>query len=119
MISSLINSLFSKKPKRKRLTYEDYIIRSAPDFNKLSITAVNDIEIIKTLPLEEQLYAQIAALIKEGDIEAVKNMAIDENVLEDLTLVRFVNQLGEPYAAIVYDSYEVWQEPIVVEVFKL
>lgn len=119
MISSIINFLFSKKPKRKRLSYEDYIIHSAPDLNKFPITAVNGIEIIKTLPLEEQLYAEIATLIKEGNIEDVRNMVIDDNVLEDLTLVRFINQLGEPYAAIVYDSYEVWQEPIVVEVFKL
>ncbi|HVX52853.1 MAG TPA: hypothetical protein VHB48_22020 [Chitinophagaceae bacterium] len=118
MINAIINLLVPKKARKKRLGYEDYIINNAPD-NNFGITGVNNIEILKTFPLEEELYARVAALIKQGNIQALENMTIDNNLLEDLTLITFTNQAGEPFAAIIYDSYEVWQEPVVVEVFKL
>jgi len=118
MIKSILHFFKLKKKKRKRLTYEDYIINSDAN-NVLGIKVVNNIELIKTLPLDESLYAEISLLIKSGNIMQVEKMAVDDNLLQDLALVTFNNQTGQPYAALVYDSYDAWQEPVIVEIFKL
>jgi len=119
MISSILKFFKRRKKKRKRLSYEDYIIDCVRNTTDFDIKAINDIEILHTFPLEEQLYSKISSFINAGDIDAIKNIVGDNNMLEDVTLVKFTNQLNEYYAAAVYDSYEVWQEPIVIEVFKL
>lgn len=118
MINTVLNFFRPKKKKPKRLTYEDYIIANACD-NNINLTTVNNIEIVKTFPLEEGLYGEVSALIKAGEIESIRNMPVDEDLLGDLALVRFTNETGDGYAAIIYDSYESWQEPVVIEVFEL
>lgn len=119
MFSSIINFLKPAKKARKRLTYEDFIIaaaRNSPDF---TITAVHSIKILQTLPMQEGTYAEIAETIKRGDMAQLLTTQKEGDLLEELTLIQFANQADEPFAAIVYDGYNAWEYPVVVEIFKL
>jgi len=118
-MSSILNFFRPAKKTRKRLTYEDFIITAARNNPGFAITAVHNIELLKTLPMHEGTYAEIADTIKRGDIAQVIAMQTDGNLLEELTLIRFINQAGEPFAAIMYDGYDAWEYPVVVEIFRL
>lgn len=119
MMSSIINFFKPGKKNRKRLTYEDFIIAAACNNPAFTITAANNIEIVKTLPMEKGTYAAIAENIKQGNIAQVIAMQTNENLLEELTLVQFTNQAGKPFAAVIYDAYDAWEHPVVVEIFGL
>jgi hypothetical protein len=119
MLKNILQFFRRKKAKRKRRSYEDNISKAALANNSLSITEINDVEILKTVPLEEGLYDKIAEIIKTGNIELIKQMPDSENIFEDLTIIQFADQTGQKYAAIIYDSYELWEDPVVVEVFKI
>ena len=119
MISSIINFFRPGKKPRKRLTYEDFIIAAARNNPGFTVTAVHNIEILKTLPMQEGTYTEIAETIKRGDIAQVIAMQTEGNFLEELTLIQFTNQAGQPFAAIIYDGYDAWEYPVIVEIFKL
>jgi len=87
--------------------------------NNINITAVHNLDLIKTLPFEEGVYETVNAFIKNGNINAVRNMEVEEGLLGELAVVIFKNQTGEPCVAILYDSYETWEQPVVAEVIKL
>lgn len=119
MLSATIISFFKRgKKKHQKLFYEDFILMFARDHN-IDITRVHGLELIRTLPFEEELYGKVADLVKDGNITAVKNMEIEEGLLGELALVTFTCQTGGPCAAILYDSYDTWEEPVVAEVVKL
>lgn len=119
MFSSIINFLRPAKKPRKRLTYEDFIIAAARNNPGFTITAVYNVKILKTLPMQEGTYADIAETIKRGDIAQVIAMQTEGNLLEELTLIQFANQAGEPFACIIYDGYDAWEYPVVVEIFRM
>lgn len=118
MISTILKIFKRSKKKPKKLFYEDFILEYARD-NNIELTEVHDLELVKTLPFEEGLYETISALIKEGNINAVKNMVIDEGLLGELSLVTFTSQTGGQCVALLYDSYDTWEQPIVAEVIRL
>jgi len=120
MLKNILQFFRRKKPvKRKRRSYEDDISKAALANSNFNITEIKDVEILKTIPLEEGLQQQMAELIKTRNIDLIKNIPGGENVFEDLTIIKFADQTGQVYVAIIYDSYELWEDPVVVEVFKL
>ncbi len=119
MLKNILHFFSRKKVKRKARSYEDDISKAALANNNFSITAISDVEILKTLALEEGLQAKMAELIKTKNIDLIKNMPGGENVFEDLTIIKFSDQNAQTYIAIIYDSYELWEDPVVVEVFKV
>lgn len=118
MLKNILQFFKTKKIKKKREVYKEDIAQSLLT-NNSSITEIKDVEILKTFPLEGKLLNDIAALIKSGDVALLKDMPGSENLFEELTVIKFNDQNGQAYAAIIYDSYELWEEPIVVEVFKM
>lgn len=119
MLKNMLQFFKRRKTNRISRAYEDDITKAARANNNFSITEIKDVEILKTLPLEDGLYEQLAELIKTKNIELLKNIPGGENVFEDLTIIKFADQGDQAYIAIIYDSYELWEDPVVVEVFKL
>lgn len=118
MLSAILHFFKRKQKERKKLFYGDFILMHTND-NNINITAVHNLDLIKTLPFEEGVYETVNAFIKNGNINAVRNMEVEEGLLGELAVVIFKNQTGEPCVAILYDSYETWEQPVVAEVIKL
>jgi len=118
MIQKLVNFLLPGRRKRKRLSYEDFIVNRVFESTSAKITSVTNIEIIRTLPLRDGIYEEITAALPKG-IEHIKSMPNDGNLLQELTLITFNNQDGRRFAAIMYDSYDAFEAPVVVDVFTL
>src|SRR5438128_758987 len=109
----LKNILYFFKPKKaaeKKQSKKQDIAQSLLA-NNSAITEINNVEILKTFSLEDGLLQDIAAMIKSGDITMLRDMPGSENLFEELTVIKFSDQTGQAYAAIIYDSYELWEEP--------
>ncbi len=118
MLKNILHFFKANKIKKKREVYKKDIAQSL-HANNSTITEIKDVEILKTLSLEGESLKDVAALIRTGDIASLKNIPGSENLFEELTVIKFADQDGNGYAAIIYDSYELWEEPVVIEVFKM
>lgn len=88
--------------------------------NDHKIQEVLNIEIIKSIYFEKDEYLIVAQLLKDGKIELVKNFDTQQKEgFEFLDVVTFMDQDSRRFAATIYDSIELWQDPQVIEIFCL
>ena len=88
------------------MTYEDYLAKAILSDKTSNITKVNKIDEIKTLFYHAAIYNQAIALMKEGNVEAIKALEPGKKTFEDITIVKFANQHGVQFIASIYDSDE-------------
>lgn len=100
--------------------FNKYVVGSVLADNKFEITDVKDIESIKTLNYDPQLYKKIENLILEGRVDELKLLTRDvEKPFEFLEIMIFKDQSNNNYVVTVYDSLLLEQDPEVINIFPL
>ncbi len=85
----------------------------------VTIRQISNMEIIGLFNLDRNTYPELISLIKNGRLEEAKARdSKTERTFEDLTVIRFNNEIGNSYVAVFYDSDELWQDPVLWELFR-
>jgi hypothetical protein len=105
---------------KSKLGYTDYITKSILLNNEFGIEIIKDIENIKSMILIREEYPKLAELIKNKSVEAIKSLAPSQNkTSEYLTILKFRDQENNNYIVTTYDSDELWQDPQVIDIFRI
>ncbi|TAG99926.1 MAG: hypothetical protein EAZ16_14565 [Sphingobacteriales bacterium] len=100
--------------------YDAFIVKNILANNEFAIQVISDLEIIHTRSFVQPEYAEIEKLIKEKNIESIKKFRKDEvRRNEYLDIMTFSDQDKNKYIVTIYDSDELWQDPQVIEIYKL
>ncbi len=100
--------------------YDAFIVKNILAKNEFAIQVISDLESIHTRSFVQPEYAEIEKLIKEKNIESIKKFRKDEvRRNEYLDIMTFSDQDKNKYIVTIYDSDELWQDPQVIEIYKL
>jgi hypothetical protein len=100
--------------------YDALIVKDILANNEFAIQIISDLESIHTRYFVQPEYAEIKKLIQEKNIESIKKFrkdGIKRN--EYLDIMTFRDQDKNQYIVTIYDSDELWQDPQVIEIYKL
>lgn len=100
------------------MSYEQYVIEAVLAKNRFNIKEVKKIEILKCISYDKQLFDQAVELINLGDVQSIKNLEYGEKTFEDITIVWLADQDDREYLATVYDSDELWQDPVIMDIYS-
>jgi hypothetical protein len=83
------------------------------------INKIENFEWILGKNYSEENLQKIKDLIKNKRIEKLIQIKDDSEVIvdADLTVVKFKDQIGSSYLAIIYDSWELWDDPRILEIY--
>lgn len=101
-------------------TWNANVIRFILANRDFDIQEVHQLASVHSMLFERDIYMAITTLIKERNWDALKaiNPAM-EGFREFLNVITFTDQNHISYAATVYDSDELWQDPEIVDIFLL
>jgi hypothetical protein len=98
--------------------FDSFVIKSIIVNNQFNIKEVNGLVSIKSMSFIKEEYLEIEKLIKQGNIDAVKQWPDSNcNTFEYLDVMSFLDQNGKSYIVTVYDSDELSQDPQIIEIF--
>ncbi len=101
-------------------TYNAYIVNSILTNNKLGINNIKSIEDLKSLCLIREEYPKIVELIKNKDIEAIRNFKPSSvRTSEYLSIMKIIDEEGKVYVVTAYDSDDLSQDPQVIDIFPM
>ena len=74
-------------------------------------------EVVCILNYYREEYKNVVLLAEESNFKELnERYSGKKTTFEDITIVKFKNQLGENKFAIIYDSDELWQDPYVMDI---
>ena len=108
-------------PPTGEASFEWYARRSILLCNEFGITAVQQMERIQDMYLNRDNYPMVReAIANATSIEALKEIPKETvESYEDIKIITFRDQDENLYAATIYDSWELWQDPQVADIFPL
>jgi hypothetical protein len=99
-------------------TYIEEIKQLVLSKNKLGIAEVRNLKFLKGLNYDEKSYHSIAEAIKQKRIHDIILLPqVQTKTFEDITLFSFYDQNNDLYIVSVYDSDELWQDPVILDIF--
>lgn len=100
--------------------FNEYVKKSILANNSYGITEVRNVKSIVSMYFDKRRYAEVERIIKSGNIESLKDLENTGNpVTEYLDVLQFADQNDVLYAVTAYDSSDLWQDPQVIDIFKL
>src|ERR1044072_8288751 len=100
--------------------YNAYVIKAILANNELGITEVNNIEDVASRYFIKNEYPEIVKLITNGDLNTLRSLAGNgAESREFLHVLSFIDQGKNKYIVTVYDSDELWQDPQVIDIFRI
>ena len=100
--------------------YYDEITKAILGTKEFSITEVRELTAIKVMELVREEYPRILEVVKSKNIDAIKNLpSSTTRTGEDISIMQFMDQKGQSYLVIIYDSDELWQDPQVADFVSL
>jgi hypothetical protein len=86
--------------------------------NELGITEVRNLKFLKGLNYDEKSYPSIAEAIKQKKIDDIILLPqVQPKTFEDVTLFSFYDQNNNLHIVSIYDSDELWQDPVILDIF--
>ncbi len=91
------------------------------NINTFCIEGISTITTISTIPFSKEIYPQLLGLINIQNWNEVKKLEIKKKDVfnEYLDIVTFKDNQNRLFAATVYDSDELWQNPKVLDIILL
>lgn len=104
----------------RKKAYVDYI-KEAIISNKIhKVSSIDELTEIKSMVLLRNEYSDIQTLIKNGQIDSIKNLPDNNNkASEYLDVYTFIAQDGKKYIVTIYDSNELWQDSELWDIYEL
>lgn len=85
------------------------------------ISQVKGLDYIKLMDYTEEDLDKVITLIKNKKIDELERMEVNKikSKEEDLMVMKFLDQDDRVYIAIMYDSWKLWDDPKVLELFSI
>lgn len=101
--------------------WEFSVIKQLTTTNSYGITQIRDFKTVKDLYFNKSIYPNIVDLIRANNLKTIEELDGREKKEfgEYLSIVTFVDQKDNKFAATIYDNDELWQDPEIIEIFKL
>ena len=98
--------------------YTGKIIDSIVHRFRYGIKEVRDIQEISMIDYTKENIDKLSDILKKGNYDQIQSLKPPKDLLgEDITIIRFRDQDEKSYYAFYYDSIELNQSPVVLEVF--
>ena len=100
--------------------HNDYVIKDILVNNDFNIQKVINLKDINTFFFQEGIHAEVEKIINEKRFEDLLNETISqERCSEYLYIMSFEDEKDRKFLATIYDSDDLWQNPVVVKIFPL
>lgn len=124
MPAKWIQSVPAKPPQHLKgeARYEWYIRRSILEQQQVpGITEIQELQRIQWMFFNRATYPSLKETIANaGSIATLRQIPKEtQESYEDIEIITFRDQNGQLYAATIYDSWELWQDPEVLDIFPL
>ena len=119
VISKLLSDQLQK---RSISSFEKQVIEQIIRKDSFGITAVNRLDNVKSIYFSQPDYSSISQLVKQRKWYTINNDLDDtirKSFREYLYVEVFADQDAKEYAAMIYDSDELWQDPEIIEIIPL
>ncbi len=100
-------------------TWDKTIIKLLLNDKGVACKEINHLETLYSLLFDSTKYPEIKLMLEEKKLDNLKqfdNYAA-KGFSEYLDIVKFTDEENKPFIAAIYDSVEVWQDPLVLDVF--
>ena len=95
------------------------IINSVFSNNFYGFTKITEVVEILTVEYSKNNLDSLCDILKRGEYDKLSNFIPVSNLTgEELTVFKFLDQDSRKYYGIYYDSGELFQDPVVYEVFR-
>jgi hypothetical protein len=96
-------------------TYEMDIRKALSSYDN-RFKEVTSLDLLRTLDNTEENRSLVKKLIGEKKIPEIRGLGSREkSTFDDITVVTFCDLENHFYVAISYDSDELWQDPVIIE----
>lgn len=100
--------------------YDKLVVKSILETNEFNIHEIHSLESIKARCFSREEYPDIERLIKLNNVDAIKKLPDNQGTANEyLDIVLFSDEKLNSYIATVYDSDELWQDPQVMQIYRL
>lgn len=100
--------------------YFKYIIKGILSDKDFGITEVSDLKEVKSYFFHPGIQGEVEKRILENNLDGLFDGSIAQAKTSDYyTVMSFKNQHGDLFLVTVYDTEELWDDPVVIKVFQL
>ena len=102
-------------------TWDKAVIKLLVNDKSLKCDSISNIETLHSLLFDSTKYPAIRSLIEKNDIDNLKQFDnhASKEFSEYLDIIKFADQDNKFYLATIYDSMELWQDPVVLDIFPI
>lgn len=98
-------------------SYEGYIIKSILQNASFGVGEVFKLQVVLRLQSYHQRVVEVTAILEKGRYHELAKLKDTPHIFDDLTIIKFQDCKQQEYYGIVYDSDELWQDPVVTRIF--
>ena len=84
---------------------------------EFNISEVQEIKLIKAFEGYGKYEDSLSKILEQGNYIQIEEVNNPEQEFDDITIISFKDQRGQLYYGLVYDSDELWQDPVVTKIF--
>ena len=84
---------------------------------EFNISDVQEMKFIKTFGFYHENESLLSQILQEGKYQQMENLDNRTKEFDEITVISFKNQERKLFYGLVYDSDELWQDPIVTRIF--
>jgi len=108
-------------PPRGEAAFEWYVRRSILSRNAFDIKEIHQMERVRSLYFNQDTYPLVKEFMSKAiSIDSIRELPVETYKSdEDIEIVTFRDQDGQLFAATIYDSWELWQDPEMLDIFPL
>jgi hypothetical protein len=100
--------------------YDEIIIKGILHTNQFDIKEVKALEGIWSGYFNEGKLKELDDLIKAGDLKAIEKVpGGGDQELGFIDLFKFKDQGNQDYLVTVYEGYQYWDDPEIVEIYRI
>jgi len=105
----------------KTNTWDKAVIKMLVNDKGLKCDSICNAETLYSLLFDSTKYPAIRSLIEKNEIDNLKQFDdhASKKFSEYLDIIKFADQDNKFYLATIYDSMEVWQDPIILDIFPI
>ena len=100
-------------------SYEGLIEKSILVNQAFNCTQLSNLQIIETLQSYHDRLLEVATILENGFYSKISEIKDFQRSFDYLTIIKFIDQNQNIFYGIVYDSDELWQDPVVTQIFPL
>ena len=100
-------------------TWDKIILKLLLNDKNFVFKNITQVDTLFSLLFDSRKYPEIKSLIQKNDLVSLKgfDQHFSETFSEYLDVVQFADQDNKFFIATIYDSAELWQDPMILDIF--